>query len=1280
MKIGRMKHTLSAILLIIFGLNVPVQSQNSTQYADQLSKHFEEYAIQELDVDASFVQLKNIHQFQEFQMQSPDGKTWTFDLFPSNVLSEDFVYTKLENGKKIHQTEIAVFPYRGYVKGDPHSKVTLTVADGFIQGTVSTQGLDYSFQNLDTYIKSAPSNEILLYENEKIIEGEDKTCEIFNAEKIDELVQNENKSNLACLGLQLAFANDFSMYQSYGNGVLAHNIAIMNDAQGNYTSDFNDEIEFTLEQIFVAVTADDDPWTSSTDLETFLIDFSGWGNTGGFDVIYDLATIWTERNFDGPPVGGAWTNGLCSNMRYNAIQDYTANANLMRVVLAHEMGHNFNANHDAGGSGFIMAPAVNNTNTWSAASITSINNKISSVSCLGGCQGFFTAPVAEFSHDLTSTCSPATVNFFDESNGDIVSWIWLFPGGEPEYSTEQNPTVFYAVDGTYDVTLAVATDGGSDELVSFGEIVLSQSQDVDFDVSISGNIASFTNTSFPLTGDFLWDFGDGNTSTSLNPVHQYIQDGFYEVTLTHSGCGSIEASEFIEIATAPIADFFTNFTFDCQPFTVEFLNNSSSNATSYVWEFEGGTPATSTDFDPIVVYNEPGTFDVSLTVSNDNGSDQFEIFDYITVDPLPQAGFDFDVDMLTVSFTDASEDANSVLWDFGDGSSASMFNPEHTYATGGSYMVTQIVSNNCGDISLTQEVVVNSGPAAAINYDINSGCTDLAIMFDGTASSSATTYAWNFPGGIPVSSDQVSPTVEYVNPGIFDVSLIVSDGTTSDTLEMEDLVIVNTVPDAASITSVDTMTLFGVAMADASMNTTYTWDFGDGNIGAGDTVLHSYAEENMYQVILTAENECGIEMDTTALNLYTVPTAAFSNSTASGCAPFTVNFTDNSTNAITEWAWSFPGGNPSSSTDQNPSVEYIDAGTYAVSLMVTNPSGADAISIDNLIVIDDVPLVDFFAVNNLTTVSFTNQTVNGTSYMWDFGDGNSSDEESPVHTYGAEGMYTVSLTATNACGTASQTQEIEVNQLPTAGFVANVEEGCIPFEVTFMDASSSNVTSWEWSFEGGTPANSTEASPVVSYTAVGEYDVQLIVDSPAGKDTLNMQELIFADDVPAAFFELVASSEFVYQFTNGSVNATSFLWDFGDGITSIEQNPMHTYAEPGDYTVRLTATNNCGSTTWEELITIVESSVLEIESIQELWIQPNPNRGSFHLFIQASASETIEIQILNLLGQSMFSQSRTIQSGENRLYFEVEDLTNGTYLLNLQADGKRAIKKFIINK
>jgi len=1269
------------VFALVMSISFSLVGQSSALYKNELQHHFEEYFIQTVDVNQAVNQLRNINQFQEFEIADPKGGKWVFDLVPSNIISEDFVFTKMEKGKKIEERNIQVFPYRGFIKGDPYSRVTLTVADGFFQGTVHVDGLDYSFQNLNKFIKTADATEILVYENSKSIDNELRTCKQMERVKQIESSTETQKSELACKGLQLAYANDFLMYQSYGNGILAHNVATVNETQSDYSNDFNDEIEFTIEEIFVPITSDDDPWTLSTDIGELLNDFTSWSTSGGFGVIFDLATLWSDRNFDGPPVGVAWVDAVCTNSRQNVIQDYTANSSLMRVVFSHEIGHNFSAVHDAGGSGFIMSPAVNNTSTWSPASINDINNAITGYSCLTGCQGFFSAPTADFSHDLSSSCSPVTVNFFDESNGDIVSWIWLFPGGSPEYSTEPNPSVFYSSDGVYDVTLTVATDGGADEVTSFGEIVLTSILIPDFDFVTSGSTAIFTNNSTPITGNFLWDFGDGNTSTAVNPQHTYAQDGFYQVVLTIiSSCGDVTYDEWVEIATAPEADFYTNSTFDCQPFTVEFLNNSSANVVDYFWEFEGGTPATSTDVDPVVVYNDAGIFDVSLTVSNNNGSDQFQLFDYIEVDPLPQANFTTSVNMSTVNFTNTSTDELSVLWNFGDGNSSAMSDPTHTYAMDGTYTVEITATNNCGTDTYTQTVVINNGPFSVINYDTNSGCADLTVNFDGSASANTSSYDWSFEGGTPASSTAMNPVVEYASAGTYDVSLIVTDETTNDTLEMLNLIMVNDVPSSMATVSSDTMTLYGIAIPDATFNTVYTWDFGDGNTAVGDTVLHTYAAENIYEVILTAENECGSTSDTSYLNLYSIPTANYSTSLTSGCAPLQVSFTDNSTIAVTDWEWSFPGGTPNNSTQQNPTVTYADAGTYDVALIVSNPAGTDTLNSTAMITVDDVPEVAFLAVNNLTTVTFTNQSTNATSYLWDFGDGNSSMLANPEHSYMQEGTYTVVLTATNACGTVTESQTIVVNQLPSAGFLFDTDNGCIPFDVSFTDASSMNVTGWEWSFEGGTPASSTDPSPTVSYGTTGVFDVQLIVDSPAGKDTLNMMELISSDDVPNVLFSYIQTTEFDFEFNNESTNATAYMWEFGDGTSSIEENPTHSYEEAGVYTVTLRASNDCGTVMWTEEIIIVESSVQQIPGLTDLKILPNPNRGNFVLQLDMDATNTLELEILNILGQSLINKDLTLKNGLNNINIDLDDLTDGTYLLSLNVEGKRLVKKFIVNK
>ena len=284
--------------------------------------------------------------------------------------------------------------------------------------------------------------------------------------------------------------------------------------------------------------------------------------------------------------------------------------------------------------------------------------------------------------------------------------------------------------------------------------------------------------------------------------------------------------------------------------------------------------------------------------------------------------------------------------------------------------------------------------------------------------------------------------------------------------------------------------------------TTYSWDFGDGNSSTEVNPVHNYDTDGMYDVVLTATNECGSVTTTETITIVTEPVGGFTSTTTSGCAPFTVMYNNTSSDNVTSWSWDFPGGTPSSSTVPNPSVTYNNAGTYNVTLVVTNAAGSSTVAETNYVVVNTTPTVGFSSSVSTTMVTFTNTSDNATTYSWDFGDGNSSTEINPVHNYDGDGMYDVELTATNECGSVTTTETITIVTAPVGGFNANVTSGCAPLTVNFDDDSSDNVTSWSWSFPGGTPSSSTVPNPTVTYDNAGTYNVILEVTNAAGSSTV----------------------------------------------------------------------------------------------------------------------------------------------------------------------------------
>ncbi|MCB0545881.1 MAG: PKD domain-containing protein, partial [Saprospiraceae bacterium] len=174
--------------------------------------------------------------------------------------------------------------------------------------------------------------------------------------------------------------------------------------------------------------------------------------------------------------------------------------------------------------------------------------------------------------------------------------------------------------GTFNVTLTVSNSVGSNTATQSGYITVNPSPVAGFTSSVNGLTATFTNTSQNAVS-YNWDFGDDTNSNQANPTHTYDEDGSYVVILTVTNpCGSVTFTQTVVIVTPPTAGFSASPTSGCGPLTVQFTNASSPNATSWNWQFPGGTPSSSTQQNPTVVYNNAGTFNVTLTVSNSVGS------------------------------------------------------------------------------------------------------------------------------------------------------------------------------------------------------------------------------------------------------------------------------------------------------------------------------------------------------------------------------------------------------------------------------------------------------------------------------------------------------------------------------------------------------------------------------------------------------------------------------------------------------------------------------------
>jgi PKD repeat protein len=341
----------------------------------------------------------------------------------------------------------------------------------------------------------------------------------------------------------------------------------------------------------------------------------------------------------------------------------------------------------------------------------------------------------------------------------------------------------------------------------------------------------------------------------------------------------------------------------------------------------------------------------------------------------------------------------------------------------------------------------------------------------------------------------------------------------------------------------------------------------------------------------TGETSTTNNMATTQVNITPLnppPAVDFSATPTLGGAPLSVQFSSVVTNSVTSYAWNFGDGQTSSAAQ--PSHSYAASGVYTVTLTVSGPGGSVTQRKSSYITVTNTPTppIAAFSATPLMgvaplAVTFVSQSTGTvTAWEWNFGDGVTSTASNPSHQYSAAGVYTVSLKVSGPSGehTAIKTAYIQVTAppaAPVAAFNATPTTGIAPVTVQFSDASTGSITGWTWEFGDG--ATSNVQHPVHLYEAPGVYTVRLTVSGPGGSNSVSKSALIQVspDAGPAAplaqftFTPAQATAGQPVQFTDQSSGTIStWLWNFGDGQSSREQNPLHTYASAGVYTVTLT--------------------------------------------------------------------------------------------------------------
>lgn len=826
------------------------------------------------------------------------------------------------------------------------------------------------------------------------------------------------------------------------------------------------------------------------------------------------------------------------------------------------------------------------------------------------------APVANFSASKTSGCSPVVVQFTDQSTGSPTSWSWdLGNGGS---SSIQNPAAAYITPGTYTVILTATNANGSTKDTNIITVFTSPSVAFTADTTITcgTKTVSYTNQTVagaPGTISYLWDFGDGDSSTSVNPTHTYAQSGNYTVSLiavNGSGCTStLTKNNYIQILPKPATNFTASSTSSCtSPFQVTFTNNTT-NGVSYEWNFGDGN--TSIASNPTHTYNSSGSYTVRLISTGTNGcKDTLTKSSYIVIGQVV-ANFTTGpaCQGKSVSFTNTTTPGLGVsrLWSFGTGATDTASNPTYTYTSTGTYTVTLIeqYANSCSD-TVTKSVTVSSSPTAQFASSDTVGCTTPFNASFSNSSTGATSYYWSSGSNTSTSS---TPTFSYGSLGLYNVTLTaINSAGCTDTLKKTNYIKLQ-VPDAilrASDTAVcpNQPISFKDSVFAPLYGNNFRWDFGDGsgivNCATCSTQTHSYSSNGTYIVKAVATTSTGCtDTATITINVYSKPTANFSGTPTTVCPDLPVSFTNSSTGA-TSYLWNL--GNSLTSDSTNKVTKYFSPGTYTVTLIASNNGCKDTLTRSNYITVNlpQAKFVPTFTCSNRLAYTFIDSSISANTYYWDFGDGNTSTNAGNTsHTYSTAGDYIVTLVAYNSSTGCRDTFKsgIKAKPITVPTFSSNFTSLCRGGTITLTRALGATDYSYLWHL-GAQINNNQTTAPQFFLPVSGIFDLKLVVTDSAGcKDSSTLSNYIkvggkpitisASDTNPCKLSQIL----FTDVTTQGMFPVSTRFWQFGDNTDATRANDTvtHSYNNSGPYNVTLITTDSLGCKD-----TLVENTFVQV--------------------------------------------------------------------------------------
>ena len=514
----------------------------------------------------------------------------------------------------------------------------------------------------------------------------------------------------------------------------------------------------------------------------------------------------------------------------------------------------------------------------------------------------------------------------------------------------------------------------------------------------------------------------------------------------------------------------------------------------------------------------------------------------------------------------------------------------------GTYTIMMADSNMCGADTAFITIQITDAPIADFSMSTDSSCAGDPVGFV-RLSTGANAHFIDYGDGGGFQGFGATSNHTYTASGNYTVIVVANVGggspSCTDTTSMNIEILPSPTASATISPSGGCDSLNVVFINTSSGGTIYFWQFGNGDTSTlSNPPPVSFVTTGQHIVTLTVESNNGcIDSTTASVEVYDTPDANFG--VFNVCEDALASFLDSSTvgygGPINSWQWSFGDTSNNTSTNQNPTFTYQDSGTYSI-WMVASTSFCSDTAYDTLTV-EPRPTAIFQESDSIgcspLTVTFTNQSIFGSTYYWDFGDGNTSNLMSPAYTYTnagqADTFFVVQLVVYSAFGCEdSITDTIIVKGNPIADFTSDAVLDCAPLVVNFEDLSTGAV-SWDWDFDDGFGSTVSDPTHVFNNQTsfISNYTITLSITASNGCVDSAFQTITVYPE-PLFGFSIVPDSgcsPLSVQFPV-AIGAVLYNWDFGDNTTSTGPNPSHVFVNNTtnnqEFTVTLIATSPFG--------------------------------------------------------------------------------------------------------